>query len=148
MNFIPTFYPKVKYLIIFARLLSTVTSQKVLVKFWYDNQIESQATNLNISSGISTQSISDADWQNIWGQASIDKLWCDQRGSVITNLNAQFASNRVFYLKFTIASNGVLDLNGNTFNAVLNANPPQSNILFKLEIDYSGNLNILNISYS
>jgi len=126
---------------------TTVTSAEVAVTTWYWDETEYDADSLWIDNGTPTESISDTDWVDVWGQDPLDKPWYDEHGSSIANLNGTFYSmsepGQYFYLKMVVATSGVLDNAGNMFDADPNTPERESTRYYKLRIAGNGDIDIL-----
>jgi hypothetical protein len=126
---------------------ATVNASKVSVKLWYWDQTEEQAATLNISDGVPSKTLSDPDWQNIWGRELGEKPWYDERGSALTDLNGDFYSmsegEQYFWLVVTVAADGVLDNVANCFDAEPDTGARQGTLKYKLRIDAGGNITVL-----
>jgi len=129
----------------------TVMSAKVAVKVWYWDEEEIDANSLTIDNGTSTQGISAQDWLDVWGLDGDDKDWYDERGGSVTDVNGVFYSmtetGQYFFLKMTVAADGVLDNLDNLFDADPSTQDRESTVRDKLKIDGSGNLSILETTY-
>jgi len=131
--------------------INTVNSSLITVKVWYWDENEEDAAYLSIGNGVSTEDITDWDWLNIWGQDMDRKLYYDERGSAITNLNCTFysmtGSDQFFYIKITVSEDGVMDNAGNPFDADPITPDTETTIKYKLKIDSDGNIIILEEAY-
>jgi len=120
---------------------TTVTSEKVTVKLWYWDETENGALLLTIDDGVPT--IGYPDWPPEWG----DKTWYDDRGAAFSDLNGTFYTmseeGQWFFLRVTVANDGVYDNVGNEFDSDEITAGIQKIRLFKLKIDALGIVTVI-----
>jgi len=126
--------------------IGTVNNSKVSVACWYYDQIEDQAGSISMCDIAKVEDMDD----QLAADLGIDKDWYTERGGVSTRFSTFYAmseSDQHFYLRITVASDGVMDNAANPYDADPSTDDVEATVRYKMKIDPNGQLSTLETTY-